>query len=87
MSELGKGCRLLVGSNLVLSLYTEARYTITCTRPYPRPSQGCKATICMPVTTPDIKVANVRRLGGTVELVGETYQEAQGHALEVRTPL
>jgi threonine dehydratase len=37
----------------------------------------------MPVTTPDIKVANVRRLGGTVELVGETYQEAQGHALKV----
>jgi threonine dehydratase len=43
---------------------------------------GCKATICMPVTTPDIKVANVRRLGGTVELVGETYQEAQAHALK-----
>jgi hypothetical protein len=49
----------------------------------PYPTQGCKATICMPVTTPDIKVNNVRRLGGTVELVGETYQEAQGHALKV----
>lgn len=34
----------------------------------------------MPVNTPDIKVANVRRLGGEVELVGETYQEAQSHA-------
>ena len=42
--------------------------------------QGCKATICMPVNTPDIKVANVRRLGGIVELVGESYQEAQAHA-------
>jgi hypothetical protein len=38
----------------------------------------------MPVTTPDIKVANVRRLGGTVELVGESYQEAQAYALNVR---
>lgn len=42
---------------------------------------GCTAIICMPVTTPDIKVANVKRLGGTVELVGESYQEAQAHAL------
>ncbi|KAG1655823.1 hypothetical protein FOA52_008386 [Chlamydomonas sp. UWO 241] len=38
---------------------------------------GCKAIICMPVSTPDIKVANVRRLGGIVELVGESYQETQ----------
>lgn len=42
--------------------------------------QGCKATICMPVNTPDIKVNNVRRLGGLVELVGESYQEAQTYA-------
>lgn len=42
---------------------------------------GCVATICMPVNTPDIKVANVRRLGGKVELVGESYQEAQSYAL------
>lgn len=41
---------------------------------------GCTATICMPVTTPEIKVSAVRRLGGHVELVGETYQEAQAHA-------
>ncbi len=34
----------------------------------------------MPVTTPDIKVAAVRRLGGRVELVGETYSETQTHA-------
>jgi threonine dehydratase len=34
----------------------------------------------MPINTPDIKVANVRRLGGLVELVGESYQEAQTYA-------
>jgi threonine dehydratase len=45
--------------------------------------QGCKATICMPVSTPDIKVSNVRRLGGEVELVGESYQETQAHAVQV----
>lgn len=43
---------------------------------------GCKATICMPVSTPDIKVSNVRRLGGEVELVGESYQETQAHAVQ-----
>lgn len=42
--------------------------------------QGCSAVICMPTTTPDIKVKAVRALGGTVELVGESYQEAQAHA-------
>lgn len=41
---------------------------------------GCSAIICMPTTTPDIKVAAVRALGGTVELVGESYQETQSHA-------
>lgn len=45
-----------------------------------RPTQGCSAVICMPVTTPDIKVKAVRALGGNVELVGESYQEAQAHA-------
>lgn len=43
-------------------------------------AQGCTAIICMPVNTPDIKVQNVRRLGGVVELVGESYQEAQAYA-------
>ena len=42
--------------------------------------QGCHASICMPVTTPDIKVDAVRRLGGSVELVGETYSETQTYA-------
>ena len=41
---------------------------------------GCSAVIVMPVTTPDIKVTAVRALGGEVELVGESYQEAQAHA-------
>ena len=42
--------------------------------------QGCEAVICMPTTTPDIKVKAVRRLGGTVELVGDSYTETQTHA-------
>jgi threonine dehydratase len=43
---------------------------------------GCSAVICMPLATPDIKVAAVRALGGTVDLVGESYQEAQARAQE-----
>ncbi len=43
-------------------------------------AQGCKALVCMPETTPEIKVKNVRRLGGTVELVGESYTETQAYA-------
>ena len=42
--------------------------------------QGCKAVICMPVTTPEIKIEAVRRLGGHVKLVGETYSETQTYA-------
>ncbi len=42
--------------------------------------QGCKAIICMPVTTPEIKINAVRKMGGTVELVGESYSETQLHA-------
>lgn len=41
---------------------------------------GCKATICMPLITPDIKVDAVRRLGGNVKLVGENYDECQAYA-------
>jgi threonine dehydratase len=43
---------------------------------------GCKAIICMPTNTPEIKVAAVKALGGTVELVGESYQETQAFAQE-----
>ena len=38
---------------------------------------GIKATIVMPVTTPDIKVDNVRRYGAEVRLVGNSFNEAQ----------
>ena len=46
--------------------------------------QGCKATICMPVTTPGIKVDAVRRLGAPVEMVGESYTETQSHAQVIK---
>jgi len=42
---------------------------------------GCDALICMPNTTPDIKVANVKRLGANVKLVGDTYDETQAFAM------
>lgn len=38
---------------------------------------GIKATIVMPITTPDIKVDNVRRYGAEVRLVGKSFNEAQ----------
>ena len=41
---------------------------------------GCKATICMPLAAPDIKVEAVKRMGGTVKLVGESYDECQAFA-------
>ncbi len=50
------------------------------TQKHPYNQQGCEATVCMPTTTPDIKVNAVKRLGGHVELVGESYQETQAYA-------
>lgn len=41
---------------------------------------GVNALIVMPKTTPDIKVIAVKRLGGTVELYGNSYDEAYEHA-------
>ncbi len=41
---------------------------------------GVKATIVMPKTTPELKVNNVRRLGGKVVLHGDTFDEASAHA-------
>lgn len=38
---------------------------------------GITATIVMPITTPDIKVDNVRRYGADVRLVGKSFNEAQ----------
>ncbi|MCR4666201.1 MAG: threonine ammonia-lyase, biosynthetic [Desulfovibrio sp.] len=37
---------------------------------------NCEATIVMPVTTPQIKINAVRRLGGQVVLSGESYSDA-----------
>lgn len=41
---------------------------------------GTSSVICMPTTTPDIKVSSVRRLGGQVVLEGETYSDTQSYA-------
>lgn len=41
---------------------------------------GCDAVIAMPVTTPEIKWKSVKRLGATVVLVGDSYDEAQAYA-------
>jgi threonine dehydratase len=41
---------------------------------------GVKATIVMPKTTPDVKVSNVRRLGGKVVLHGDAYDDAAAYA-------
>ncbi|XQW85026.1 threonine ammonia-lyase, biosynthetic [Thalassotalea piscium] len=42
---------------------------------------GIKATIVMPVTTPDIKVDNVRRFGAEVRLIGKSFNEAQSASM------
>ncbi|MBQ4799395.1 threonine ammonia-lyase, biosynthetic [Pseudoalteromonas sp. MMG006] len=44
---------------------------------------GHKATIVMPVTTPEIKVSAVRALGGEVVLHGHQFDAAKAHALEL----
>lgn len=49
-------------------------------------AQGCAATVCMPVTTPAIKVDAVRRLGGRVDLHGDSYSETQTYT-QARAPL
>jgi threonine dehydratase len=38
---------------------------------------GVEATIVMPITTPEIKVDNVRRFGAQVRLVGKSFDEAR----------
>ncbi|MAG75651.1 MAG: threonine ammonia-lyase, biosynthetic [Colwelliaceae bacterium] len=43
---------------------------------------GIDATIFMPITTPDIKVENVRRLGAEVRLVGKSFNDAQLASIE-----
>lgn len=41
---------------------------------------NCDAIIAMPVTTPEIKWKSVERLGATVILVGDSYDETQAYA-------
>ena len=45
---------------------------------------GVRAVIVMPVTTPTIKIDAVRALGGEVVMHGDTYDDAQQHARELR---
>jgi threonine dehydratase len=44
---------------------------------------GIKATIVMPKTTPEIKIAAVRRLGGDIHLHGNAYDDAKEYAEEL----
>jgi len=44
---------------------------------------GCKSTIVMPVTTPQIKIDAVRSRGARVVLHGDSYDEAYHHAREL----
>jgi threonine dehydratase len=45
---------------------------------------GCKATIVMPVTTPQIKIAAVKARGASVVLFGDSYSDAYAHALALQ---
>jgi threonine dehydratase len=42
---------------------------------------GLKASIFMPITTPEIKINNVKRLGASVHLIGTSFDCAQKHSL------
>jgi threonine dehydratase len=44
---------------------------------------GCRATIVMPVTTPQIKINAVRSFDAQVILHGDSYAEAQAYALQL----
>jgi threonine dehydratase len=44
---------------------------------------GCRATIVMPVTTPELKVDAVRALGGEIVLAGNSYSDAYDRATEL----
>jgi threonine dehydratase len=44
---------------------------------------ACKATIVMPVTTPQIKIAAVAGRGARVVLFGDSYDEAYRHSLAI----
>lgn len=44
---------------------------------------GCKATIVMPCTTPQIKIDGVKRRGAKVVLFGDSFDEAAAHARQL----
>lgn len=44
---------------------------------------GCKATIVMPVTTPDIKVSAVRSLGAEIVLSGDSFSDCAVEAARI----
>jgi threonine dehydratase len=44
---------------------------------------GCRAVIVMPTTTPQVKVDAVRGFGGEVVLIGDSYSDAHGYAVEL----
>lgn len=44
---------------------------------------GIRATVCMPTTTPQIKVDRVRAFGAEICRVGTTFEEARAHAEEL----
>ncbi len=44
---------------------------------------GCRATIVMPVTTPQIKVAAVSARGAQIILFGDSYDEAYAHSRKI----
>jgi threonine dehydratase len=44
---------------------------------------GCEAVIVMPITTPEIKVSAVKKLGARVVLHGDSYDEAYAQALRL----
>lgn len=44
---------------------------------------GIKATIVMPITTPEIKAQSVRRLGAEVKLIGKSFNEANNAAIQM----
>ncbi|OMH78537.1 Threonine dehydratase, mitochondrial [Zancudomyces culisetae] len=55
----------------------KSRGVIACSAAMAAQSLGIKATIVMPVSTPEIKWKNVQRMGGTVVLHGEDFDSAK----------
>ena len=41
---------------------------------------GCKATIVMPITTPEIKISSVKSFGASIVLAGDSYSDAAAEA-------